>query len=110
MTITESPVHDSDFRPRSDGPPERSEAGTPESSSFAAATARRSVRWSGRAFGGVFVVGGAAACCGGVPLGLLFAAAGGAGVAAGLGVTLLAVASAAALAVGAASRRRGGRR
>lgn len=68
---------------------------------------RRSLRWAGGAFGGVFAVGAVCASCGVVPLGLVLAAAGAASLTAGLGVALFALGSAMLVAVLARSRRRG---
>lgn len=82
------------------------EAVTDGSAGGSAPALRRSARWAGRAFGGVFVVGAAGACCGAIPLGFLLAAAGAAGLTAGLGVAVASVVSAAVVALLARSRRR----
>jgi hypothetical protein len=68
--------------------------------------ARRSLRWARRSFAGVFLVGATEACCGGLPVGFVLAAAGAAGVAAGLGVAVLALCSAATVALLGRRRRR----
>lgn len=72
--------------------------------------AGRSLRWMGGASGGVLFLGVAGACCGGLSLGVVAAATGAAGLAAGLGSVLLALASALGLALASLARRRTTRR
>jgi hypothetical protein len=57
-------------------------------------------------FGAVFLIGVAAACCGGLPLALVFGAAGGAGLLTGFGVLGLAIFSAVSVSLIALRRRR----
>jgi hypothetical protein len=67
--------------------------------------AGRSLRWMRRAGGGVFLVGAAGACCGGLSLGLV-AAAGATRLAAGLGAVFVALASAVGVGLASVVRRR----
>jgi hypothetical protein len=66
----------------------------------------QALRWMGSAGGAVLAIGAAAACCGGVSLGLVGLAAGVAGVAAGLGAVVIALVSAILIGTASIARRR----